>query len=335
MGPSKEKPNSGRFVVNQFKTLKEQHDFDVELFYLNQNKKTGLAKALRYPLFFLRFIFYYVFSLKKLSVIHVHFYFPNIALAIFYKLCRNPKVKIVVTFHGSDIYSYSPPNFVYRMCSHLVNKYIFVSDSLKRKFYRATDAKVLSAGVLDLFYKPVTPRKAKDYDLIFVGHLEKNKGIDRLVTLLNNTELTLNVVVIGTGAYQPKPTRGNCTLSYLGAKSPEELFALYHRSRYLINLSRNESFGLVMTEAMACGVPVIATETDGAIEQIEQEKNGYIWENNDTWIDTNGEDRLKAIFSLSNESYTSLSSNAIKSAERFRLSQVCSQISNIYCQLTT
>ena len=42
MGPSEEKPNSGGFVVNQFNTLNEQSGFDVEFFYLNQDKKAGI-----------------------------------------------------------------------------------------------------------------------------------------------------------------------------------------------------------------------------------------------------------------------------------------------------
>lgn len=50
--------------------------------------------------------------------------------------------------------------------------------------------------------------------------------------------------------------------------TPDELADLFECSRSLVNLSRHESFSLIMTETMAVGTPVLATATDGTLEQI-------------------------------------------------------------------
>ena len=127
MGPSKNKPHSGLFVYNQFIELKRNHSrsLNTNYFYLDQEEKSGLNKLLRYPLFFLRFLWCYVLSRKTQDIIHVHFYFPTIILAVAYKWLRNPRVKILVTYHGSDIYKYRKPNIVYRALSYFVLEHIF------------------------------------------------------------------------------------------------------------------------------------------------------------------------------------------------------------------
>ena len=58
----------------------------------------------------------------------------------------------------------------------------------------------------------------------------------------------------------------------------ENVAELYSISDLKLLLSEKESFGLVLLEAMACGVPCIGTNTGGIPEVIEHEKTGYICE---------------------------------------------------------
>ena len=331
MGPSKQNPNSGRFVYNQYNALKNIKDINVDFFYLNQDKKTGLLKKLRYPLFFITFILRYVFTRKKLDIIHIHFYFPLILFAILYKVIRNNKLKIVVTCHGSDIYLYDPPSRLYQWASYRVDQFIFVSQALCDEFYRQVDAKILSAGVLDAFYnKPSV--KNKEFDLLFVGHLDFNKGIDRLALVLEKITIPLKIAIVGVGDVKPYITNKNAQLIYLGAKTPVELIDIYQSAKFLINFSRKESFGLVMTEAMACGLPVIATLTDGAKTQINHNVNGFVFENSDELLVSQGSNKLETILSLSTDEYQLLANNAIESAQQFKLSNVIKELVIIYNQ---
>jgi len=337
MGPSEQNPNSGLFVYNQFTALKKVVGLNTDFFYLNQDKKTGLAKLLRYPKFFCQFLMKYIFSRKKLDIIHIHFFFPTIILAIFYKLFRHFNVKIVVTFHGSDIYHYSPPSLIYRWCSYFVNEFIFVSKELYSKFYRQVDKYIISAGILDVFNAQNEHEQGKEYDFIFVGHLDSNKGISRFVKLVNQikAEQKLNIAIVGSGPLQSIVEQKSCqNITYLGSQSPEDLSILYHSAKFLVNLSYNESFGLVMCEAMACGIPVIATKTDGSIVQIRDKKNGFLLENSDIWLDKNGVDHLTACLAISDNEYQSLSCSAIESAHVHKLSNITKKLSEIYSQIT-
>jgi glycosyltransferase involved in cell wall biosynthesis len=336
MGPSPKNPNSGIFVYNQFEALSKNEKLNVDFFYLNQDKRSGLAKLLRYPKFFVQFIMKYIFSLKKVDVIHVHFFFPLILFAFFYKLFRNYNVKIVVTFHGSDIYLYTPPSLIYRLSSYFVNEFIFVSEQLHAKFYRTVDKKILSAGILAVFKEQA--EQDKEYDFIFVGHLDTNKGVDRLIKLVTQIEQTerINVAVVGSGPMQSVVEQGACqSITYLGSKSPDELSVLYHKSKFLINLSYNESFGLVMCEAMASGTPVIATKTDGAKAQITDKANGYLLDNSDAWLDKNGAGYLTSCLALSDKEYKALSCVAIETASKHKLSSITTRLYEIYSRLTT
>ncbi|WP_165724790.1 glycosyltransferase family 4 protein [Pseudoalteromonas sp. SA25] len=339
MGPSKNKPNSGRFVMNQYEALRKNSNLKVEFFYLNQEKKSPLVQKIRYPLFFVRFLFNCIFSSKKKDVIHVHFYFPNILLAIVYKFLRNWRVKIVVTFHGSDIYSYVSPNIIYRACTRFIDSYIFVSEKLKERFFKPVAGHVLSAGVNDIYYqqKQKSNFKNKQFDVVFVGHLDKNKGIERLEEILIKFPCKIRVVIVGTGnstfISRVEKSNSNVNITYFENCTPEQLVTIYYTSYMLINLSYNESFGLVMSEAMACGVIVLATQTDGACAQIVNGNNGVLVLNQDDSVCSSAINAMQDILRMPEEQYVSISNNAIKSVQQYRLSLITEQVFNIYAKL--
>lgn len=336
MGPSISMPNSGRFVMNQYESLKAQPNLLLDYYYLTQEKTSLFSRLFRYPVFFMRFIMRYVFSFKKQHIIHVHFYFPNILLAVAYKLFRNWKVKIVVTFHGSDIYLYTPPSFLYKSCTHFVDEYIFVSEKLRERFFKPVESVVLSAGVNDVFYQQYTNNKSNEFDLVFVGHLDKNKGIKRLEEILINFPSKLRIAIVGTGEQsfiERVKDSENVSITHFASLTPEQLVTIYNESQLLINLSYNESFGLVMSEAMACGTPVLATKTDGACAQITDGVNGFLIANDDSSVCTATIKTIQHVMNLPKSDYKNMSEQAVKTAEQYRLSSVITDISKIYKKL--
>lgn len=56
----------------------------------------------------------------------------------------------------------------------------------------------------------------------------------------------------------------------------EDVAGLLHSFDLLVSASHTEAFGMAMVEAMACGVPVVATATEGAREIIEDAKAGLL-----------------------------------------------------------
>jgi len=330
MGKSEAQPASGLFVRRQFKALKDINDSNLNLSYFELPKKAlkESSSAKRYYYFLNEFIKQFVFSKNKIDLIHIHFFFPTIILAIFYKVFRNPSVKIVTTFHGSDIYHYESFKWWYKCCFSFVDHSIFVSDRLKNRFYKqGIPHDVLSAGVLGDF-KPDNNIKPHKYDFIFVGTLDKNKGTFRLKKLIETMPSNFRIAVVGAGTEEAEITSllNMHNIEYFSFCDAQKLVALYQESKWLINLSHNESFGLVMSEAMACGVPVIASKTDGSMSQVLNNENGCVFEQNDALI----QNILSYINDVSQKQYQNLKNGALKSSQKIKLSYIAEKIQQIY-----
>ncbi len=109
----------------------------------------------------------------------------------------------------------------------------------------------------------------KEYDLIFIGRLEENKGVNLLLEAIRNIKLqipNIKCLIVGEGSLL-----NHCKLEivnfklqdnvllYGWAKDTREIAALINKSRILVMPSYNEGGPRVVPEALACGVPVLAT----------------------------------------------------------------------------
>ncbi len=61
----------------------------------------------------------------------------------------------------------------------------------------------------------------------------------------------------------------------------KNLPALYRSADVLVNPSLSEAFGMSLIEAMACGVPVIATRVGGMTEIVQHKKTGLLVDSGD------------------------------------------------------
>lgn len=121
---------------------------------------------------------------------------------------------------------------------------------------------------LDIF-RPMSLEKK--YDLIFIGRLEKNKGpdllIDAIELLTKNYKLeTIKLLIVGEGLERKSSelkTKNykleNNVIFHGWAENSREVAKLINESRILISPSYNEGGPRVILEAMACGIPVLAT----------------------------------------------------------------------------
>ena len=153
----------------------------------------------------------------------------------------------------------------------------------------------------------------KEYDLIFVGRLEPNKGVDLFLNaarILKIQNSKFKILIIGDGPlsaglkFKVKSLKLEDDVIFYGrAKDSREIAELMNKSKILVMPSYNEGGPRVVLEAMACGVPVLATNV-GLMPDFEDKSAVKI-------IDWNAEDiAKKARELLENES------------ERNRLSRV-------------
>ena len=169
---------------------------------------------------------------------------------------------------------------------------------------------------LDIF-KPLS--LFKEYDLIFVGRLENNKGITLLLEVIRNfknQESRIKCLVVGDGALrdwvQSQITNYQLPITNYGwAKDQKEIAELMNKSKILIMPSYNEGGPRVILEAMACGVPVLATNV-GLIPDFAEKNVAKI-------IDWNAEDiAQKARELLENgEERERLSATGVELASKF------------------
>ncbi|MEK7515151.1 MAG: glycosyltransferase family 4 protein [Patescibacteria group bacterium] len=118
-----------------------------------------------------------------------------------------------------------------------------------------------------LFLSDIPERvlEAPTHDFIFAGRIERNKGIERCIEALARLEHA-TMRVIGTGSYLALAKRyareqgvvGRITWSGWAASS-HEVFTAMQGARALVMLSDNEGGPRVAVEALACGIPVLAT----------------------------------------------------------------------------
>jgi glycosyltransferase involved in cell wall biosynthesis len=94
---------------------------------------------------------------------------------------------------------------------------------------------------------------------LYVGRIAVEKNVEAFLKL----DLPGTKVVIGEGPARASLARACPDAKFLGAKSGEELVRHYAASDVFVFPSLTDTFGLVMLEALACGVPVAAFPVQG------------------------------------------------------------------------
>jgi glycosyltransferase involved in cell wall biosynthesis len=135
---------------------------------------------------------------------------------------------------------------------------------------------------------PKGVRARDENTVLYVGRLEPVKGIP---LLLEAAQLVVqkcpSVRFLLAGAFHPTLPREDIDamirryslqnhVEQLGHISQEKLGRLYSKASLCVVPSHYESFGLVALEAMAYGIPVIATQTGGLPEVIENGSTGLL-----------------------------------------------------------
>lgn len=225
----------------------------------------------------------------KPDIVHAHFLNYGV---ISVPLCKNENIPLVITEHSSYL-----------------NKPILKKNIYKRalKAYKASDAliSVSSSFAKNLkkttgFDSVVIPNivsfgeqkaakmkefsKNRRFKFVSAGYLLSGKGFDVLINAFNevieqysNAELT----ILGDGPEKEKLIKQTHKLGldkyihFYGAYLKEDLTLLFNDADAFVLASKGETFGVVYIEAMACGLPVIATKCGGP-EDIIDETNGYL-----------------------------------------------------------
>jgi glycosyltransferase involved in cell wall biosynthesis len=137
------------------------------------------------------------------------------------------------------------------------------------RFGYAESELALVANGMDVERADQTPEQPKEFDVAWTGRVHPQKGIDDLLATLeclSKRVADFRALIIGKSkeGLEPKVRALGLTahVTFSGLVSEEEKFRLLKRSRVFLMPSRYESWGIVVGEALACGVPVVAYELD-------------------------------------------------------------------------
>lgn len=124
-------------------------------------------------------------------------------------------------------------------------------------------------------YIPVKDRKIK---ILFVGSLSQRKGLSYLFDAVKGLEKAVELTVVGSGAINQCPALKKALekVYYIPSLSHQEVLNLMAKHDLLLFPSLFEGFGLVITEAMSQGTPVITTDRTCGPDVITNGKDGWI-----------------------------------------------------------
>jgi glycosyltransferase involved in cell wall biosynthesis len=120
--------------------------------------------------------------------------------------------------------------------------------------------------------------------LLYVGRISREKDLDLLAAAyrrLRDEGLPVQLFVVGHGPYSQAFAKSLPEAIFTGYLSGAELATAYASADIFVFPSTTDTFGNVILEAQACGVPVVVSDSGGPKELVEDQTNGLITKSHD------------------------------------------------------
>lgn len=254
--------------------------------------KEKKIRALLVPFLLLSLFFHIRKYEKNYDFVHAHWLIPQ---GIVHAFCKKP---YLVTGHGGDVGELNTSLFhvLKKRCLKRASAVTVVSkhlQSILQEKYDCNETEIIPMGCNTSYFTP--SNRSENYFsqgtrkvVLFVGRLAEKKGVPYLIQAMQSVDALL--VIAGSGPLEKQCRELTASLhledkiTFLGPKPHTELRNIYASADIFAAPSitaKNgdvEGFGLVILEAMASGLPVIASNSGGITDIIRHEENGLLTE---------------------------------------------------------
>ncbi|MEQ6075257.1 MULTISPECIES: N-acetyl-alpha-D-glucosaminyl L-malate synthase BshA [Bacillus] len=288
---------------------------------------------------------------ENLDIIHAHYALPHAVCAYLAKQMLKRNIGIVTTLHGTDItvLGYDPSlKDLIRFAIESSDRVTAVSSALAAETYDLIKPEKKIETIYNFIDERVYLKKntavikekhgilPDEKVVIHVSNFRKVKRVQDVIRVFRNIAGKTKAKLLLVGDGPEKSTACELIRKYgledqvsmLGNQDRVE--ELYSISDLKLLLSEKESFGLVLLEAMACGVPCIGTNIGGIPEVIKNNVSGFLVDVGDVAAAT-----ARAMSILEDEQLSNrFTKAAIEMLENeFSSKKIVSQYEQIYADL--
>jgi len=118
-------------------------------------------------------------------------------------------------------------------------------------------------------------KKSKSPKIIYVGRVSKEKNLEPLCELQKKFDIT----IVGEGPILNKLKLKYPKINFTGYRFGHKLADTYKEHDVFCFPSKTDTFGIVMIEALANGLPIAAFKVTGPVDIVEEGKTGYLGDN--------------------------------------------------------
>ena len=216
------------------------------------------------------------------DIVNAHVFYSAVPVILSSHTLDKP---LIVTEHSTDFLRPRGPGIlrgkIYAWVAKRAKLVMPVSHHLRKAMQGYSKAEYsVFPNIYDpkIFYYKKTESNKKKVKLIYAGGLIQRKGIDILLTAVSGLKnKNIFLALVGDGPEQEKYEQLSRDLgvsrniTFYGHKNHREIADLMRKSDIYVHGSRSETFGCVLMEAMACGLPVVAAGVGGVPEVVDKE----------------------------------------------------------------
>lgn len=230
----------------------------------------------------------------KPDIIHAHDAYASVIATL-----AGKSIRIISHMHGNheDLRKISIKSLMYNYCSKKFDHIFWVSKSAYNDYYfkkKICTKSTILYNIInrdDVIKKMNKDKNFYNYDIIYVGRLSNPKNPFRLIHILKKViemKPSIKVAIVGTGIMKDESIKLaselgiSNNLNFLGFMNNP--YKILHDSKVMLMTSVYEGTPMAALEAMALGVPIVSTPTDGIIDVVDNGVTGFLSNDNNDLV---------------------------------------------------